>query len=492
MSGASSYARAAALFRAGDLAGAEAALTPLDACSFDAVHLLAGVKRARGDELGALNLFDAAISLKPDSAVAHRTRAGLLLSLGRFAEAAEGYKDAAAFAPEHAQSWYNRARALAMLDRNEEALSAYVEASKLAPDDADIAVDYGAALQALGRTDDARAQFEGALKSAPGHAGATRGLSALHYNEGVALLRLGEFARGFTLYEARRAAGVIDTPALDRGRAQWDGAQLDGVLHLWAEMGIGEQVLFSRFIAEAKRRGKQVVLECDRRLAPLLQRAFDVKVVDAERGESVEAQAQCALASLPHVLAVTSADISGAAYLRADAERTRTIRARYEAAAAGRAIVGVAWASKNTVFGEQKSSRLSDWAPLLRGDYFFVNLQYGDVAADITEARRAFGCEIHCDPDIDQMRDLDSFAAQIAALDHVVCVSNTTVHMAGALGARCLVLTPPERRLLWYWGDAGATTPWYASLRLIGRAAGESDWSGQVGRAAALLRDASP
>ena len=347
-------------------------------------------------------------------------------------------------------------------------------------------------LQALGRVGEAEAELDRVLARAPQHPVAQRARTVLRYNEGVRLLREGDYVRGFAHYETRRAAGAMDTPALDRGRPQWNGAPLDGTLHVWAEMGIGEQIMFSRFILEAQARAAHVVLECDPRLAPLMRRSFEgLEVCDAERGERIEAQAQCALPSLPHALQIASSDLSGEVYLRPDEQRRQAIRDRYEALARGRAIVGIAWRSKNVIFGDAKSSRLAEWARLLSGDYLFVNLQYGDVAAEIAEAEAAFGCEIYNDPDIDQMADLDGFAAQIAALDHVVSVSNTTVHMAGALGAPCAVLLPPERRVLWYWGESGDATPWYRSLRLIARAPGESDWSGQVAFAAALLRDGS-
>ena len=43
------------------------------------------------------------------------------------------------------------------------------------------------------------------------------------------------------------------------------------------------------------------------------------------------------------------------------------------------------------------------------------------------------GRVIH-DPEIDQWTDLDGYAAQIAALDAVVSISNTTIDVAGMMG----------------------------------------------------------
>ena len=306
----------------------------------------------------------------------------------------------------------------------------------------------------------------------------------LDYNEGVALLRRGDYLKGFALYEQRRAAGAVPEPDRGGGKPRWRGERLDGLLHVWSEMGVGEQILFASMLSLAHQRAAKITMDCDARLAPLFARSFP----SLELSQSAaNADAQCALASLPFALSLSCEMLTGAPYLQADAQRVAAIRARYAEQAKGRPIIGIAWRSKNTVFGDKKSSKLEDWGALLGEPASFVNLQYGDVRAELDQARARFACDIIDDPDIDQMRDLDGFAAQVAALDHVVSVSNTTVHMAGALGQRAIVLAPSERRVLWYWGDEGETTPWYQSLRLLAHDPA-GGWPDHVARAATLLR----
>src|SRR3546814_16287090 len=65
------------------------------------------------------------------------------------------------------------------------------------------------------------------------------------------------------------------------------------------------------------------------------------------------------------------------------------------------------------------------------------------------------------------MQDLDGFAAQVAAMDMVITTSNTTAHMAGALGRPTWVMLHQGISPHWYWGRDGETTPWYPSLRLL-------------------------
>jgi hypothetical protein len=60
---------------------------------------------------------------------------------------------------------------------------------------------------------------------------------------------------------------------------------------------------------------------------------------------------------------------------------------------------------------------------------------------------------------------MDRFAAQIAALDIVVTISNTGAHLAGALGVPAIVMLDGGFRLS--WPVFGETVAAYPSVRLI-------------------------
>jgi hypothetical protein len=116
--------------------------------------------------------------------------------------------------------------------------------------------------------------------------------------------------------------------------------------------------------------------------------------------------------------------------LRADPALAATLRQRYKGDADG-PLVGIAWGSSNS---EKALPDMKSWAPLLGWPApNFVSLQYGDIAHDLEILQELAGGRIIRDPSIDQIVDLDGFAAQIAALDAVVAISNTTIDMAGML-----------------------------------------------------------
>ena len=84
--------------------------------------------------------------------------------------------------------------------------------------------------------------------------------------------------------------------------------------------------------------------------------------------------------------------------------------------------MGISWrGGKSADVRQKRSTALKQWKPLFDvPGVQFVNLQYGDVREEITDARNRFETEIHNWDDADPLTDIDSFAAQISALDLVI------------------------------------------------------------------------
>ena len=89
----------------------------------------------------------------------------------------------------------------------------------------------------------------------------------------------------------------------------------------------------------------------------------------------------------------------------------------------------------------------------------------------------AAGATILIDRDVDQLSDMDLFAAQVAAMDLVITIDNSTAHLAGALGVPVWVLLPfaPD----WRWMLDREDSPWYPTMRLF-RQPRPSDWRSVV------------
>jgi hypothetical protein len=102
----------------------------------------------------------------------------------------------------------------------------------------------------------------------------------------------------------------------------------------------------------------------------------------------------------------------------------------------------------------------------------YVDLQYGDP--------KVIACELTPLRNIDVLSwqgvkdDLDEYAALISALDLVIAVSSSVIHLAGALGKPVWVLVPHVAE--WRYAATGGDMPWYPSARLY-RQQSAGDWS---------------
>jgi len=150
-------------------------------------------------------------------------------------------------------------------------------------------------------------------------------------------------------------------------------------------------------------------------------------------------------------------------------------------------LVGISWVSRNVDIGEAKSMLLADWRPVIDiPGVTFVDLQYGDTASERKAFEEATGAKIIHDDGIDQMKDLDAFAAQVAAMDLVITVSNTTAHMAGGLGVPAWVMLHTAPLNCWLLGRTDSL--WYPSARLF-RQSRVGEWADVVERLRDELRE---
>jgi hypothetical protein len=65
-------------------------------------------------------------------------------------------------------------------------------------------------------------------------------------------------------------------------------------------------------------------------------------------------------------------------------------------------------------------------------------------------------------------------------------VSNTTAHLAGALGTPTWVMVPFGRGVFWYWFWDRPASPWYARVQVRRQESGQS-WADLIAAVAAEI-----
>ena len=131
---------------------------------FDALQLLATIAVQQNKSATAIELFDLALSIKPDHAGSLNNRGNALRSLGRLVEALASYEAALRVKPDYVEALNNRGVALRELKRPDEALASYDRALRLKPEHAEVLYNRGELLLELGRPAEALVGFDDALR----------------------------------------------------------------------------------------------------------------------------------------------------------------------------------------------------------------------------------------------------------------------------------------------------------------------------------------
>ena len=497
--------------------------------SREALLLLSQLFRQLGRPEQAVQALEMILSRDPSDAEAKFQLANIASEMGAGDGAERLYRELLQTVPDSLPVRNNLANLLRGLHRPEEALQVMDAAMGQGRDSADAMSTYGLCAMECGDLDGARQAFERALRLDPGHGRARANLGELllltgetaaglaeleaarrqldrpaqvDVNLAYARFLEGEYRAGWEAFESRfDAAAPSERPPRPFTQPRWRGEKVAGAVLIWGEQGVGDEIVFASMVPDAMRRAERIVLECEPRLAPLFARSFPaVEVVPrsdppASRLQAPDIAAQIPLASLGGIFrnrredfpADTAGSAAGA-YLQADPDLRRGLRARYRQLGEG-PLVGLSWRSVNARAGPAKSMALSDLSELLAvRPATFVNLQYGDVEAKVAALRQRTGIRIIQDSAVDQMRDMDAFAAQVAALDLVITVSNTVAHVAGTLGRPTWAMVPAGPGLRWYWGRSGTDCPWYGSLRLY-RQSMPGRWHGLLAEMKAAFRD---
>lgn len=305
------------------------------------------------------------------------------------------------------------------------------------------------------------------------------------------LFRLGEFDRALPGMECRwgrdLAGGKLDFPC-----PNWQGEEIrDGKLVIYGEQGVGDHVMYAGHMIPARARANHIAFEISSRQASLFQRSFpDFEII--ERGalppnwRMDEVRAKVAAGDLAYVMGEDYRNLPGReGFLIPHPDLLRKLRKKYQAHFPGKLLVGISWRSGNRDSAATRSLELENWLPILKNSNCgFVSLQYGDVTRDIEDMKNEFGIDVLLDPTIEPMGNMDPFTAQVAAMDIIVSVDNSTIHYAAGLGKPVWAMLPINCD--WRWLTEGDRSIWYDSLRLLRQRKGDS-WEQMVENVGRML-----
>jgi len=364
------------------------------------------------------------------------------------------------------------------------ALEHFERAEFLGGADAELLANRGIALQDLGRLKDAIGSYEASLQLDPAN-------HIAGFHRGLAHLLQGEYARGWEDYELRLLSK--DRPQRSFPNPRWDGRAVPGAtLLVYAEQGIGDEIMFASCLPDILSRCGHVVLDCAVKLEPIMRRSFPEVTVHggtqfqdaAWLDELPPIDFVVPIGSLPLLTRQSRSDFPRhAGYLRADSGRTRYFRERMDEVGPG-LKVGFSWRGGTGVSRQGiRTLELDQLQPLfdVPGVQFF-NLQYDTTQAEAARLP-SLSKQVHHLPEALQV--YDDTAAFVAALDLVVTVCTAVVHLSGALGRPVWVIAPYSAE--WRYGHAGEEMPWYPAASIL-RQPARGEWEVPLAEATRRLR----
>ena len=417
----------------------------------------------------AVRCLDLALAVTPRNLVLHKQKAMTLGKGGLWEQGIQILDDLAKTHPGDPDLDHARAEILKEAGQLETAVQAYESAIARNPKALNSSRSLAKLLMNMGEADKAEKTLKTAAKAVPGN-------SDVMTNLGLIQLLNREFEAGWQNYNHRFGGLMIDyftsrhphmrNVSPDRFSKLWDGKSKCKKLLIWPDQGIGDEVMFATILQHFKP-DFPVTVQLDNRLLDLFQSSlpnFDFK----------SSQASLDFADFSHHLPLGQLsslllnDLSkfhriGRPFIAADPAGIDHFTKKYRR---DRPLVGISWRSANLERGKLKSIPLDILMQrLAQVPCDFVNLQYGEFADECDAAARLTGAQIHHIPELDKKNDINGLAGAISACDHIISISNATIHFAGALGKSASLILPKSCE--WRWGRTEQTSIWYDSVTIF-------------------------
>ena len=231
---------------------------------------------------------------------------------------------------------------------------------------------------------------------------------------------------------------------LETTKPDWS-PEKKGRLLVWAEQGIGDEIIFLSLIPDLLEYVDQLIIKTDPRLIPLLKRSLVPTIQYISKHDVVdesEYDFHIAMGSLPRFLrpSIESFKQSKQLCLKVNEQRSSELRAKLIDKNIEK-LIGISWKS-NTQHNQKKWNSLSLEDLILElnsPNVRFINLQYGDVKDDIKMIKEKHGIDIYEVEEVDKFNDIDDLAALIHACDEVVSTGSITVPLTGAIQKLSLI-----------------------------------------------------
>ena len=457
----------------------------------DTLHMLGVLAQQMKKPALALELIDRALEQNPHLPLALYNRAIVLRLLNRTEEALKSAEEATRLDPHLLGAWDIAGALLREMERYDDACISYAKALELQPDDVRLLSNYtvlllglgdlpkayktairthqldknstplplGNILQAAGYPEKAIPHFQKTYELLP-H------FKEAKLNEAMARLQIGDFEKGFELWEARP-----DTKECFQKIPLWKGEKVQHLL-LHEDQGMGDALQCMRYLSLMEERAEKITAQLTGHLKELLSFSFpEIEIITLD-DPVPKADARAQLMSLPHIFKTRIDKIPAPIpYLKTKERWSSPWRQKLEAIS--KPLIGVVWAGNlNNRNDKNRTIAFKNLLPLFeKFAAHFISLQK-DRENDQAELK-SYNI-LNAGPRLGHFGDT---AGLINELDLLITVDTAVAHLAGAMGKPTWLLLPYNSEWRWMYGREDS--PWYPSLRLF-RQPAPHDWGSVI------------
>lgn len=475
---------------------------PLDDDNFSLLFQLGWAHMKLGQSAAARSLFERVETLVSKNALVLNSVGSAYMELNLWQAALRVLLQSMQLDASYIGTYLNLAMVYYNLRDHKNSLDVSMKGILLDMSNVSIHQNMGAALLAMGFLKEAKLAFETCITLDPSSLDAHLNLALINAREGntlqaiegykfylskaetasdinickyflsYQLLKNGQLDEGWALYESGFDPSIPAYAARSPARRfvvpRWAGQPIPGQrLLVWAEQGLGDELLFLTCLKDVLALCTDVILECAPRLVAVMARSFPTVTVRASAYDpanfneslSNDFDLHIPLGSLPGLYRQSLDDFDQSQRYAVTDEQTKNRFSRRLAGYEGKLKVGICWRS-GLLSAERNNnySAIKDWVELLKlPNCIFVNLQYGDCEAELAEVEALLGISVLRWSDLDLKNDLDDVLALMECLDLVVTAATAVNPMAGSLGKATLLIQPD-----WDWPNLGtAHYPWF-------------------------------
>lgn len=438
----------------------------------------------------AIDILEKALQQHPQNPWLAGEMAGILIEMGRRGVAIPLLTLACSMQKEKGiedwRHWATLGSALEHLEQRELAREAFQEALRVDPSVAGIWNQIAGTYVNAGEPQKCIEAAKKALELDPNDVIGRKHL-------GLGLLEAGDWENGWAAMEYRKLVRDYTRPKYPL--PDWTGQETDTLI-IHGEQGVGDELMYLSLIPKFRDKVKRLVVEVTPRLVTLMRRSlsrWDCEVYGsmdeaAANGAMELSQAQgekyspdapldlgainivglsetrpnvVSCASLPFVLKLGRKDVCSPGYLMADPVRVDYWREKMARLSDGKPIIGITW--EGGVRATHKKVRNPPFEMVRKfvadhPEFCWVSVQYthGEVINKSMPGTLQFQ---------QALDDFDEQAALISALDMLVSVPQTAVHVAGAMAVPTIAIVSKCPR--WDFCSDSEQMPWWESVRMI-------------------------